>query len=460
MLAAVKSALIRARRRLEARARSTWNRDRARMSLVPALANRASRIAFTVAYGVVFHRLGMLAAALTYYTVFSIVPTLAAVLWILRALDYLPAIAAELPATPQLATGNDLLYAALRRILEAVDRTSEITTGLVGLGVLLFAVTKMFKQTERALYVISGGRERAPRLSRLLGYVALLLMPPVAVAISGLTFALLRGSLGARISGLVSAIPGIELALGTALALATLWLAATLFYWAAVRAHIPFRSAAVGGAVAAVALPAILWAFAALQIGVTQASAVGSGFLALPVFLVWAFSSWSAVLVGAEIAVAHRMDSVLIHGAAAFRLDPEGERQTGAAIMARATRAAQGAPGARVVTEDALARELRLPPHIVRDLCLRLAERGLLAREPRGFSLGCDPDRTPLEKVIDAVERDPALEAVHDEALARFQPPARQRLSSLLGPPRAAEGGPSLTELAEQLRSASLHASG
>jgi uncharacterized BrkB/YihY/UPF0761 family membrane protein len=44
--------------------------------------------------------------------------------------------------------------------------------------------------------------------------------------------------------------PGIEIALGFLLALAALWLAVTLLYTAAVRARIPFRSAAVGGAVA------------------------------------------------------------------------------------------------------------------------------------------------------------------------------------------------------------------
>jgi membrane protein len=442
--------LGRALRAAEARMLATWSRDRATMRFLPAAATRVARIAVLVGRGVVVHRLGMLAAALTYYTVFSIVPMLAMLVWTLRVLDYLPAIARGLPATPQLASGNDLFYAALRKVLEAVDRTSEVTTGLVGLGVLLIAVSKMFKQTERALHVIAGSRPRLPSLWRLLGYVVLLLVPPVALAISGISLALLKGSLGARIP-ILGSIPGIELAIGTALGVAALWMSVTMLYWAAVRARIPFVSAVVGGGVAAVALPVVLWAFANFQIGMSQASAIGSGILALPVFLLWVFSSWAVVLVGAEIAVADRAERVLVHGAVAFRLDAEGERQTGAAIMARVTHAARAAGGADTgVSDDQLARELRLPSHLIRDLCERLAARGLLVEEHERFRLDCDPDQTSLAAVIDAVDRDPSLEPAHDEALARFQPPTRQALARPPAPARDAARTPTLAELARQ----------
>jgi membrane protein len=439
-------AIRRGLRALEARMLATWSRDRTRLRFVPALATRAARIGVLAGRGVVMHRLSLLAAALTYYTVFSIVPLVAMLLWILRALDYIPVITSELPVTPKLATGNDLLYAALRKVLEAVDRTSEITTGLVGLAVLLFAVTKMFKQTERALHIIAGSRSWVPSLWRLLGYVALLLVPPVALAVFGISLALVKGMLGAWVPPLLGTVPGLELAFGAALGLGALWMAVTMLYWAAVRARIPFASAAVGGGFAALALPVVLWAFANFQIGVSQTSALGSGILALPVFLLWVYSSWAVVLVGAEIAVADRVERVLVHGAVAFRLDAEAERQTGAAIMARAAHAPGGA-----IVEDDLARELRLPAHIIRDLCTRLAARGLLIEEqPEQFRLACDPARTSLATIIDAIDRDPSLEAVHDEALARFDPAARDILARPAATPRdAGLPTPTLAELAE-----------
>jgi membrane protein len=274
----------------------------------------------------------------------------------------------------------------------------------------------MFAFTERALHVIVGSGRRTPRLSRVLAYVALLAIPPVTLAISGAVLALARGWHGHQVSRVFPTIPGVEAALGIGLGFGVLWLAVTLLYMAA-RARIPFASAAVGGALAGVALPVIFGAFAIFQLGVTHASA-----FAFPVFLLWVFSSWYAILVGAEIAVAHRVDSVLVHGAATFRLDGLGERRAGVAIMLQLTRMSAGAPGARV-TEDELARALRLPPAIVRALCFRLVQRGLLAEDVHGFRLRGDPERMTFDTVADAIDRDPALDRF-DVAL-----PAPQRLN-------------------------------
>ena len=411
-----------ARRKLEARADAVWRRDRAALHGPASFGNRAFRIGIHTVRGVVAHRLGLHASALTYYTVFAIVPVLVVALWILRSFDRLPAFSSGLPAGAPAATGDQVLHAARGMIFAAVDQTSEIVTAILGLAALLFAVSRMFAFTERALQVIAGSGQRTPKLSRVLAYVALLLIPPVGLAISGAVLALVRGWHAHPVSRVLPTIAGVEVALGIGIGFGALWLAVTLLYTAAARARIPFASAAVGGALAAVALPAISWVFVSFQIGVTHASAVGSGVLAVPVFLLWAFSSWYAILMGAEIAVAHRVDRVLVHGAATFRLDGLGERRAGVAIMLQLTRMSAGAPGTQV-TEDELARALRLPPAIVRALCFRLVQRGLLAEDVHGFRLRGDPERMTFDTVADAIDRDPALDRF-DVSL-----PAPQRLN-------------------------------
>jgi membrane protein len=401
--------IARAVRALEARAHAVWSRDRSSLRGLAALGNRLFRIGFHTARGIMAHRLGLQAAALTYYTVFAMVPMLVVALWILKAFDWLPALSPRVPANVLAPSGNQMLQAMLGTILETVDRTTELVSGIVGLAALLFAVSKMFGFTERALHIIAASGQRTPKFSRALAYVALLLIPPVALAISGLSLLLVRGSSSNPLSRLLGAIPGIEIALGFLFAFGLLWLAVTLLYTAAVRARIPFRSAAVGGAGAALALVVISWVFGNFQIGVSHSSPVTSGFLAFPVFLLWAMSCWYAVLVGAEIAVSHRVDSVLVHGAATFRLDSEGERRAGIAIMLNLTRAATVVPGT-TMTEDQLARDLRLPPAIIRGLCFRLVKRGLLAENVAGFSLRADPDRMTFDTVADAIDRDPTLD--------------------------------------------------
>jgi membrane protein len=407
--------IARARRALEERAHEVWSRDRTPLHGLPALANRSFRIVIHTLRGIVAHRLGLQAAALTYYTVFALVPILVVALWIMKAFDTLPAVAPTLPANVLAPTGNQMLQAMLGMILQAVDRTTELVSGIIGLAALLFAVSKMFGYTERALHIIAASGQRTPRFSRLLAYVALLFIPPAALALSGVSLLLLRAAPDSPLSRLIGAIPGVEMVLGVALGFGALWLAVTLLYTAAVRARIPFSSAAVGGALATLALVAISWVFANFQIGVSHASAVSSGFLAFPVFLLWAFSSWYAVLVGAEIAVAHRVDRVLVRGAATFRLDCDGERRTGVAIVLQLTREASRAPG-KPVTEDELARDLRLPPALVRGVCFRLVRRGLLAENVYGFSLRAHPAEITFESVSDAIDRDPTLDRPADHS--------------------------------------------
>jgi membrane protein len=407
--------VARALRAIDRRAQEVWSRDRSSLRGAAAVGNRTFRIAIVAARGIVAHRLGLQAAALTYYTVFAVVPTLVVALWIMRWFDWLPVISSQLPGNVSAPTGNQMFHAALGMVLEAVDRTSEIAGGIVGLAALLFTMSKMFAFTERALHIIAASGERTPKFSRALAYVALMLIPPVMLAVSGVVLALLRRGRAGPLSRLLGAIPGLEIAFGIALGFAALWLAVALLYTAAARARIAFSSAVVGGGLAALALLVIFWVFAGVQIGVSQASAVGSGFFAFPVFLLWAFSSWYAILVGAEIAVGHRLDRVLVHGAATFRLDCAGERKAGVAIMLQLTRAAEAAPGARV-TEDELGRDLRLPPAIVRDLCFRLVRRGLLEEDVRGFSLRADPGSVTTDDVADAVDRDPTLDQAGEPA--------------------------------------------
>jgi membrane protein len=436
--------VARVHRAVSAGARAAWTRDRGTLAPLRALGTRLVRVAILVVRGLVAHRVAMLAAALTFFTVFSVVPTLIVVLWALKTLNHLPVIAPEMPVEAQIPTGNQLLHAALGQILEAVYRSSEFT-GLVGLVALLYVIMKMFSFTERALHTIAGSGQRTPRFSRMLGYVALLLMPPAILGISGLLVAAAATPIGRYVSRLLGAIPGLDLALGAVVALGVLWLAVTIFYASAVRARIPFRSAAIGGAAAAIALPIVFWVYANFQVGVSKASALGSGFAAFPIFLLWVFSSWYTLLVGAEIAVAHHVDRVLVHGARAFHLDHAGERQASAAITIRMARAPKGAP----VMVDDLARELRLPPNLVQDLCLRLVDRGLLVEDHDGFSLRGDPDRTALAQVVDAVERDPSLDDVHREAEAELPARTRAALSSLAPGADLDGGGPTLRELAQ-----------
>jgi membrane protein len=238
-------------------------------------------------------------------------------------------------------------------------------------------------------------------------------------------------------TSLLDTLPFLRSAMGVVLGLGLLCLALAIFYASAARARIAFTSALFGGAVGAVLLATVLWVFARLQIGVSRAGALESGMAAIPVFLLWSFSSWLVILIGAQVAVAHELDEVLIHGARTLQLDPYGEQVAGVAIMVETTRralssddAAEGADGG--ATANDLARQLRLLPRHVRHVAGRLRAAGLLRQvDSGGYRLACDPDRTRLRDIVGAVIGRPTDEPT--------------------GPGRT---GPSLHELAERYAAA------
>jgi hypothetical protein len=208
-------------------------------------------------------------------------------------------------------------------------------------------------------------------------------------------------------------------------------LALAIFYASAARARLTFKSAAVGGLCAAVALIVTTWVFTRFQIGVARASVLASGVAALPVFMLWAFACWYVVLIGAEIAVAHDLDRTLGHGASTWTLHPLAEQAAAAGLMIEVARRDGG------MTTDELACALRLLPGTVRALAARLAGADMLRRTANNrYELACDPETTVLGDVVAAISGRPEGGDAH------------WALAAVLGAGPAAHAGPTLRELA------------
>lgn len=306
---------------------AVWVRDRGQQAGWSALRTRLARIATWTVRGFMVHELSLRAAALAYYTMFSIVPVLVVALWTLKLLGLIPHL---MPAEPTGGIGsgenlpgrgdqtNALLQEAARAILDRVNRADRFQTGLAGLGALLYGVVRLIRHAQVALDTIAGARGHPAKYRRLLGYLALLLLPPALLIVSGLVRRLGEAPVGEDVARaarwMMDAVPALRSAVSVLLGLGVLCLALSIFYASAARARIAFRSALVGAAVASVLLVAVLWVFASFQIGVSRAGALASGAAALPVFLLWSFFSWIMILLGAQIAVAHERDEILVHG--------------------------------------------------------------------------------------------------------------------------------------------------
>ncbi len=193
--------------------RAVWSRDRAALQGWASLWTRVARVVIWSVRGVFVHKLSLQAAALAYYTLFSIVPVLVVALWVLKLFHLIPylkpaeaQVAAVTTASPARngSDPNHFLREAVRGILAAVDRAGRVEIGIVGLAALLYGVIKLIKHVEVAIDTIAGAEDRPPKFWRMLGYLALLGLPPALLIVSGLLQAPSRLPLGSQLAHAVS----------------------------------------------------------------------------------------------------------------------------------------------------------------------------------------------------------------------------------------------------------------
>ena len=173
-----------------------------------------------------------------------------------------------------------------------------------------------------------------------------------------------------------------------------------------------WRDALVGGFVTAIVLEIMKSAFAYYLTRFPTYTIIYGAFATLPIFLLWIYLSWLAVLLGATLAAS----------APLIRLGRwEINRYPGAAYVdaldaLRALRRAQAAnpPG---LAASALARQLRLHQDELNAVLETLNDMGLIARSTEGnWMLACDARQTSMTPVVERFLLDQTRPRVRNDA--------------------------------------------
>lgn len=169
-------------------------------------------------------------------------------------------------------------------------------TWLGGSGLLITALVQM-ATIERSFNLIWGVQEGRPFLRRISIHVLGLLFGPL---LFGVGIALVTYLLTASI-GLVDQWHG---ATATVFRVMSFLLTAGLLfllYWKLPNRKSGCGPALVGGAFAATAFALMQWAFTYFVSGVPTYRVMYGAFAAMPIFMLWLYSSWSVVLIGAAV---------------------------------------------------------------------------------------------------------------------------------------------------------------
>ncbi len=374
-----------------------------------------------------------LSGSLAYTTLLSVVPLIAVGLSIFSAF---PAFGELTGTIRQFLYDNVLPESISRAVLGHIDQFTRNAARLTAIGLAALAVTSftMMATIEQAFNVIWRVRKSRPFLTRLMLYWSVMTLGPVLVGASlMMTTSIVDHSIDVAARGLWLAPKVLSL-----WPLAFLAVAFTFLYGAVPGRRVLLRHAVVGGICAAIVFQLMNRLFATYVGEMHAYTLVYGAFAAVPLFLLWIYLCWAAVLLGAEIvALAPRYR----------RLDEHARTAPGRGLFAALSILRQllvCRRAGRALEASALADITGLAIIDVEVLLEALESSGFVARVAgERWVLACDETGTRLSAVFEAIvvrAAAPGEEAVAqpmDPVIDRVRQSLDQPLASLLESPSA-----------------------
>lgn len=250
------------------------------------------------------HQGTLRAAALTYTTMLSLVPFLAIAFSVLKGLGAQNALQ---PLLQQVAGDSE---ETISRIITYVNNTNVKSLGAVGLVLLVVTVISLLEGIEHSFNAIWGVQENRPLTRRFSDYLSVVVVGPILLlAATSMTTSLQsqwlvqwlieHTYLGDTILLLFRMVPYLFI-----------WMAMIFLYIFMPNTKVRFGSALLGGILAGTAWQIAQWGYFYFQVGMANYNAIYGTLAALPIFLVWVYTSWVIVLFGLEIVYAHQHRAV------------------------------------------------------------------------------------------------------------------------------------------------------
>jgi len=409
--------------------REMWDVDLSAVSKVRALGIKTTRVLSLAWQGMVQNDCLTRASAMTYITVLSLVPLLAFGFAVAKGfklyekleqdviapmLDELapPLAAGEAAATDQL--GAYQLRDAAEQVLDFVNKTNFEQLGIIGLLVMLLAALKLMTKIEGSFNVIWGIKQSRALVRKITDFVALVVVTPILLVVAmAATSALQNNAVTDFLAVDLHLGPVIQI-LFKALPLVFVWLGFAFVYMVMPNTKVPFMSALVGGIIGGTIFQIVFILSVKFQIGVANYNKIYAGFAALPIFMVWVYMNWVALLLGGLSAWAHQAEP-------SYREFKRIRPQTPAdreivAVRALADIAEAFAQNRGPTLVSAVAARCNVPPGVLQDIMAPLVARGLLARTDEDGSQGFLPARQLDDVHVASVLE--ALRGKHDKTFA------------------------------------------
>lgn len=341
------------------------------------------------------------AAGLVYTTLLSLVPFLAVMFSVLKAFDVHHVI------EPFLAQALEPLGPKSREITATiigfVDNIKMGVLGAFGIAGLFYTTYSLIDKIEQALNAIWQVKQGRTWERKFADYLSAVLVGPVLVVSAfGLIASLQSHTIVQRLAEM-EPFGTLLVWSGEVVPFVMLCAVFTFFYKVIPNTQVHIRSAVVGGVSAA-----ILWiiaggAFAKFVAASANYSAIYSSFAVLMLFLLWLYTGWMIVLIGAQLSFFYQYPMAYLsrllwdQGTHIFREQ--------LALKVLRVLGHHYLKGDRPLTLPELSSELNMPLSLVEEEVERLIDNGFVGRlqEPEGVSLIKAPDLILVKEVLDSV---------------------------------------------------------
>jgi membrane protein len=412
-----------------------FNPDRDEFRGAKGFAFRFFRAAALVSLNFLEHKCLVRASALSFTTILSLVPLFAFAFAVLKGLGVQNTL--EPLILEHLTAGSGEVAS---RIITYINNTKMASLGAIGLVALVITIISLLGSIEETFNDIWGVQENRSPYRRFSDYLSvvvcgpLLLLAAMSITTSLQSQSLVRWLLSTAYFG------DLLLFIFHVIPYLSVWLALVCLYIFLPNTRVKIGSALVGGILAGTAWQAAQWGYIHFQIGVAKYNAVYGTLSALPVFMVWIYTSWLIVLVGVEVVAFHQNRKSLRLYAGQGELSYAAREMTGLVILL--TVGSSFHRGERPWTLARIADERHIPLGAARKLLSQLVKSGYLvvADGVNGYVPARDLEHVSIGSLLGDLKREGGAYRVREtdpvekmvaELLARLEARAEEALEGL-----------------------------
>jgi membrane protein len=364
----------------------------------------AARMLYAIGRDLTQGFLSLQAMSLVYTTLLSLVPLLAVSFSVLQGFGVHNQLEPMLQQA--LAPLGPESHEITTQLIGYVDNINVRVLGSVGLAVLLYSVISLISKIEQVFNYTWHVEQQRPLSQRFSQYLSVLLVGPVLFFSAVGATASLRSNLLVQRAAEIEPLGFLLFSAERLIPFVLITLAFTFVYAFVPNTRVKLRSALIGALVAGVLWQAVGQLFAIFIASSTKYAAIYAGLAILILFMIWVYTAWLILLIGANIAFYHQYPEYLGSRSRDLRLSNRMRERLGLVIAARVAQShfSQDPPW----TADGLSHALGMPFTNVRNLLRILEDADVLVRTadvPARYVPARAPEQIALRDLLACIRR-------------------------------------------------------